>query len=225
MSSKTITRLGLAAVMLLAVLLLPAAALARGGAWAHGGGAAMYEVTVENLTDKQIFSPPVFISHDSSYRLYQVRRFSSNELMAIAESGDNSKAAARAMYSRRVFDVKTAAGAILPGDSATVTVRSPRGARLSLAGMLVVTNDGFFGVDSLRLRGMSTRTYGLKALDAGTEANNEMADWVPGLGGMMRAPTHQRIHAHAGIQGGASIDESYGWDDPVAMLTITPVTP
>ena len=91
--------------------------------------------------------------------------------------------------------------------------------------MLVVTNDGFFGVDSLRLRGTSTRTCGLKALDAGTEANNEMAAYVPGLGGMMRAPTHRRIHAHAGIQGGADIDESYDWSGPVAKLTVTPITP
>jgi hypothetical protein len=220
MSRKTITRFSLAAVMLLSVLLLPAAALAHGG-----GGAAMYDVKVENLTYQQIFSPPVFVSHDSSYRLYRVRHFASTELMLIAENGDNSKAAERAMYSRRVFDVKTAPGPIFPGDSVTATLRSPRRARLSLAGMLVVTNDGFFGVDSVRLRGMNTQVYLLKSLDAGTEADNEMAAYVPGLGGMLRDPTHQRIHAHPGIKGTANIDSSYGWTGPVARLTITPVTP
>ena len=69
----------------------------------------------------------------------------------IAEDGNNGPAAMRATYSRRVFDVQTAAGGILPGDPSTVTVRSPRWARLSLATMLVQTNDGFVGVDSLRL--------------------------------------------------------------------------
>lgn len=221
MSSKTITRLGLAAVMLLAVLLLPAAALAR-------GNAAMYEIKIDNLTSNQIFSPPVVISHDSSYRLFQKNHHASRELRLIAESGNTGPAAMRATYSRRVFDVKTADGPILPGQSATFTVRSPRGSRLSLATMLVQTNDGFAGVDSMWLRGLRTRMYNLRAWDAGTEANNEMAAYVPGppFGGMMRAPTNQRIKYHRGIQGTADIDATvYGWSGAVAKLTVTPITP
>ena len=222
MRSKTLSRITLAAMMLVAVLLLPAAA-----AWANGG-AAMYEVKIENLTANQILSPPVFISHDASYRLYRLNHFASTELRIIAEDGNNGPAAMRAMYSRRVFDVKTAGGGILPGASAAVTVRAPVWARLSLATMLVQTNDGFVGVDSLRLRGLNVRTIDLMALDAGTEANNEMAAYVPGppFGGMMRDPTHQRIQNHQGIKGGADIDPAmYGWSGPVARLTITPVTP
>jgi hypothetical protein len=225
MRPKTIMRLSLVAAMLLAVFALPAVASAHGGG---SGGAAMYQVKIENLTSHQILSPPVFISHDASYRLFKVHRFASSELRLIAENGDNGPAAMRATYSRRVFDVQTAAGGILPGESATVTVRSPRGARLSLAAMLVQTNDGFVGVDSLRLNGTSARTWDLRALDAGTEANNEMAAYVPGppFGGTMRDPTHQRISFHHGIQGGADIDPAtYGWTGPVARLTITPVTP
>jgi hypothetical protein len=211
--------------MLLAVFVMPAVASAHGGG---SGGAAMYQVKIENLTSHQILSPPVFISHDSSYRLFKLHEFASNELRLIAEDGNNGPAAMRATYSRRVFDVQTAAGGILPGDSVTVTVRSPRGARLSLAAMLVQTNDGFAGVDSLRLNATSARTWDLKALDAGTEANNEMAAYVPGppFGGMLRDATHQRIRYHSGIQGGADIDPAvYGWSGPVAKLTITPLMP
>ena len=225
MRPKTIMRLSLVAALLLAVFVLPAVASAHGGA---SKGAAMYQVKIENLTSGQILSPPVFISHDSSYRLFKMSQFASNELRLIAEDGDNGPAAMRATYSRRVFDVKTAAGGILPGESATVTVRSPRWARLSLATMLVQTNDGFVGVNGLRLNGTSARTYDLRALDAGTEANNEMAAYVPGppFGGTMRDPTHQRISYHPGIQGGADVDPAtYGWTGPVARLTITPVTP
>jgi hypothetical protein len=225
MRPRTIMRLSIVAAMLLAVFVLPAVASAHGGG---SRGAAMYQVTIENLTSNQIFSPPVFISHDSSYRLFKVHRFASHELRLIAEDGNNGPAATRATNSRRVFDVQTAAGGILPGDSVTVTLRSPRSARLSLAGMLVQTNDGFVGVDSLRLNGKSARTWDLKALDAGTEANNEMAAYVPGppFGGTMRDPTHQRITYHPGIQGGADIDPAtYGWTGPVARLTITPVAP
>jgi hypothetical protein len=225
MRPKTIMRLSLVAAMLLAVLVLPTVASAHGGG---SGGAAMYQVKIENLTSHQILSPPVFISHDSSYRLFQLHQYASNELRLIAEDGNNGPAAMRATYSRRVFDVQTAAGGILPGDSVTVTVRSPQWASLSLAAMLVQTNDGFVGVNGLRLNEMSARTWDLKALDAGTEANNEMAAYVPGppFGGTMRDPTHQRIDFHAGIQGGADIDPAtFGWTGPVARLTITPVTP
>jgi hypothetical protein len=222
MRPKTLLRTALAALMLVAVFLLPAAAASA------SGGAAMYEVTIENLTAQQILSPPVFISHDAGYRLFRFNHFARTELRLIAEDGNNGPAATRATYSRRVFDVQTASGGILPGTSATVTLRAPRGARLSLATMLVQTNDGFAGVNSLRLRGLDVRTVDLMALDAGTEANNEMAAYVPGppFGGMMRDPTHKRIAYHRGIQGGADIDASvYGWSGPVARLTITPVTP
>lgn len=225
MHPKTITRLGLAVAMLLAVFLLPAAALAHGRGDA---GAAMYQIKIKNLTANQIFSPPVFISHDASYNLFKLHKFASKDVRLIAEMGDTGPAAMRATYSRRVFDVQTAAGPILPGESVTVTVRSPRWARLALAAMLVQTNDGFVGVNSLRLKGLSTRSFNLRALDAGTEANNEMAAYVPGppFGGTMRDPTHQRIHYHAGIKGGADIDPmTYGWTGRVARLTITPVTP
>jgi len=221
MRSKTLSRITLAAIMLVAVFLLPAAA-----AWANGG-AAMYKVKIENLTSNQILSPPVFISHAASYQLFRMNAFASTELRAIAEDGNNGPAAMRAMYSRSVFDVQTAAGGILPGSSVTVTIRTPKGARLSLATMLVQTNDGFVGVDGLRLPDTGARTWSLTALDAGTEANNEMKAYVPGppFGGMMRDPTRERITDHPGIQGGADIDPAmYGWSGPAARLTVTAVT-
>ncbi len=222
MRSKTLSRMILAAMMLVAVFLLPVAAASA------GSGAAMYEVKIENLTAQQILAPAVFISHDASYRLFRMNGFASDELRQIAEDGNNGPAAMRAKYSRSVFDVQTSAGGILPGTSSTVTIRTPKGARLSLATMLVQTNDGFAGVNSLRLPDSGVRTWSLNALDAGTEANNEMAAYVPGppFGGMMRDPTRQRITNHRGIQGGADIDPAmYGWSGPVARLTITPITP
>ena len=221
MRPNTIARSTFALLLLLAVFLLSAAAASA------GGNAAMYQVKIENLTAHQILSPPVFISHNEDYRLFRTQRFASEELRMIAEDGNNGPAVMRATYSRNVFDVQTA-GPVLPGASVTVTVRSPRDSRLSLATMLVQTNDGFAGVNSVLLSGLSTRTYDLMARDAGTEANNEMAAYVPGppFGGMMRDATHQRIRNHLGIQGGADIDPAmYGWSGPVARLTITPPLP
>lgn len=206
---------------LLLLLVLVPASLAS----AHSRGAAQYKVTIKNLTSNQILSPPVFISHGSHYRLFSRRHFASNEVRLIAEGGDNGPATMRATASRRVYDVQTA-GAVTPGQSTTVTVRSPYHARLSLGAMLVQTNDGFTGVDRLRLDGLRTRVIYLRAMDAGTEANNELNDYVPGFGGTMREPTHLRIRRHHGIRGVGDIDPAvYGWRGPVARLTITPVTP
>jgi len=221
MRSKTIARSTFAVMLLLAVFLLSAAAASA------GGSAAMYEIKIKNLTAHQILSPPVFVSHNKDYRLFKGRHFASKELRMIAEGGDTSAAVMRATYSRNVFDVQTA-GPVLPGESVTVTVRAPKDSRLSLATMLVQTNDGFVGVNNRFLTGLNTRTWGLMARDAGTEANNEMAAYVPGppFGGMLRDATHQRIRDHKGIRGGADIDPAtYGWSGSVAKLTIKPLTP
>ena len=226
MRRRSVFKLMLLPVLLLTVILLPAATASAHGK--HGkAGAAMYEVKIKNLTANQILSPPVFISHDWSYQLFRKHRYASDDLRMIAESGDNGPAAMTAKYSRRVFDVQTA-GPILPGESVTVTLRTPHKARLSLATMLVQTNDGFAGVNGVRFYGLKTRTLNLMALDAGTEANNEMTEYVPGppFGGMKRDATHERIRYHRGIRGGADIDPAvYGWRGPVAQLTITPVMP
>ena len=145
MRRNAIARSTFAVLLLLAVFLLSAAAASA------SGSAAIYEVKIENLTAHQILSPPVFISHNEDYRLFRVHRFASKELRMIAEDGNNGPALMRATYSRNVFDVQTA-DPVLPGASVTVTVRSPRDSRLSLATMLVQTNDGFAGANSVLLR-------------------------------------------------------------------------
>jgi hypothetical protein len=74
-------------------------------------------------------------------------------------------------------------GSAMFDDSVTLTVTASEGAKfLSLASMLICTNDGFTGVDSLRLPrdvgdAVVVRSAGY---DAGTEQNTEdFADIVP----------------------------------------------
>ena len=72
---------------------------------------------------------------------------------------------------------------------------------LSLVAMILPTNDGFVGLDSLVIpQTPGTYTYYLNAYDAGTEANDELV--VGGAGG---APGTPGIPAdpggHAGING------------------------
>jgi hypothetical protein len=106
--------------------------------------------------------------------------------------------------------------------------------------MLICTNDGFTGLDSLglpRLVGDSV-TVGTAGYDAGTELNTEdFADIVPPCQGLIGVSSGEPgtgtsnpalaeggvIHHHEGIQGGADLlPEVHGWDTnaPVAEVTV-----
>lgn len=211
-----------------ALLVLTATLLASATSFAQGNGNnwATYEITLENRTPAQVFSPPLFVAHRPDVRLFQVGKYASEELRLIAEDGNNGPAAAAASASDRVYDVEALSAPLLPGQHVTVHITAALGAKLSLAAMLVQTNDGFTGADRITLPSNGTRTYNLNSYDAGTEANNELAAYVPGppFGGTMRSPTHQPISHHPGILGIGDIDPNvYGWNDPSARLTITRV--
>ena len=92
--------------------------------------------------------------------------------------------------------------------------------------MLVQTNDGITGLDSLALsEAASTRRA--EAYDAGTEENTELESDVPGppFGGMNRAPTTppSTVSVHQGIMGGADVATEFDWDGPVAEFTVRPI--
>ena len=185
-----------------------------------------YEITLENLTIGQIFSPPIFITHKPGYQFFHLRGQASEELRLIAENGNNDPAAEVANASRKVVDVEALSVPLLPGESLTITIQARRGARLSLASMLVQTNDGFVGASGLRLPKEGTENFYLRTYDAGTEKNNELAEYVPGppFGGTLRDPSNQRIHLHRGILGIGDVDpEIYDWHGSTAKLTVTPL--
>jgi hypothetical protein len=214
--SQRIQSLGLTILMIIALLLPASAALAK-------GDAATYSVTLENLTHTQPFSPPIFVVHTPAYNLFSVGALASDGIRYIAEGGDNSVATAAAQASHLTFDVVSQSALIFPGGSTTAVVSGPVGARFSFAAMLGITNDGFTGADTFRLPDEGSVTFYLDALDAGTEMNNELVGYVGALGGgNMRAETSDPIAPHAGILGIGDMDPAtYGWQDPVARLTIT----
>jgi hypothetical protein len=120
-----------------------------------------------------------------------------------------------------------------------LTLRAGTGAKfLSFASMLICTNDGFTGVDSLQLpdgtgERVVVRTNGY---DAGTERNTEdFADIVPPCQGLVGVSSGEPgtgvsnpslaeggvIHHHGGIAGGADLVPAiHGWSDPVAEVTV-----
>lgn len=206
-------------IVVLAALLLPAAAFAAPAAPAM----ATYSITVENLTGTQPFSPPLFVAHGPGYNLFRLGAFASEGIQLIAETGNNATATAEAQASPFTADVVAQAALVFPGTSTTAELTAPLGARLSIAAMLGITNDGFTGVDGYRLPSSGSVTFEVGSFDAGTEMNNEAVGYVGALGGgNMRAPTHMPIASHAGILGVGDMDPAqYGWTDPVARVTVT----
>jgi hypothetical protein len=126
-------------------------------------------------------------------------------------------------------------------DKVSFTIRGNRRAdRLSFVSMLVCTNDGFTGIDSVKLpsaRGdkVSKATNGY---DAHTEINTEdYADIVPPCQSLIGDDAGENdagtgvsnpalaeggvIRHHRGIQGTDDLDPAiHGWTDPVARIRI-----
>lgn len=148
-----------------------------------------HEVTVTNLTSGQPLTPPLWAAHRPSTSLFTVGDQASTGIREIAENGNLAPAAEVASTDGQVtsFGIALRDGdgppPVLPGETRTFEVATdPSGTRLSLASMLVCTNDGFTGLDTLRLPaevGAST-TVDTFGYDAGTEINTEdFADIVP----------------------------------------------
>ena len=194
--------------------------------------APAYELRVENLTPdngngaSQVFSPPVIASHERGFGIFRYGRRASDELAAIAEDAINGPMVDLLEASPKVTSVQQGDGVIFPGTEAVYEVEGD-GSRLSMAFMLVNTNDGFSGVSSLRLPAGGRIAYYLPAWDAGSEVNTELMSDIPGPccgSPEMGTPSHDRIRLHRGIRGHGDLDpDVYGWHGPAAKLTITRV--
>jgi hypothetical protein len=209
---------------------------------------ATYEVTIQNLTAGQPLTPPVVATHRAATSMFTVGQPASFALKEIAENGNLAPMIEQLGADKHVLDSVAAAAPLVPaglpgsamfGDSVTLTVTASEGAKfLSFASMLICTNDGFTGVDSLRLPkdvgdAVMVRSAGY---DAGTETNTEdFADIVPPCQGLVGVSSGEPgtgtsnpalaeggvIHHHPGMVGGADLVPAiHGWTDPVAEITV-----
>jgi hypothetical protein len=124
--------------------------------------------------------------------------------------------------------VEGSEGPIFPGEGQTFSIKTKLPfKKLSLASMLVNTNDAFTGVDGIALPRYGSKEMYLEAYDAGTEKNTESNYHIPGPccgNPHMRVPTNEKIKIHSGIMGHGDLDPAiYGWSGKVAKLTITRV--
>lgn len=247
MSNKV--RLGLF-VTVAAFVVAGSALISDGGtgatAEAHGPHLRSYRVTLQNLTDGQPFSPGLAATHRPSAHLFEVGSMADAGIEAIAESGNEAPAVDAVAAMRHVTDVVdidrplTPHGTVVGSftDTFVFEIMARPGDRLSLATMLICTNDGFTGLNGGRLPRHGEATYMLAGYDAGTEDNTEdstdIVDPCSGLGplplvgdpngnddaGVDSSP-HVAIQHHSGILGGGDLSPAaHGWTGPVAMLTI-----
>jgi hypothetical protein len=191
-----------------------------------------YKVTITNLTRGQVFSPPIVIAHDSKFNLFTLGDPASDELTALAEDG--LTAPLEALIDGR-YPSAVAGGPIMPGDSDSVTLEISKRSRsrlISVAGMLVITNDAFFAVSDIWFLGRGKTMVEAEAYDAGSERNSEDCYYIPGppcfrSGIRDTEGAEGYVHVHAGIHGPnpESADSElnpamYDWRNPVAKITI-----
>ena len=215
-------RMKAAAATALAAVFLLGGALAN----ADGGFNRKYEVTITNLTPGQTFTPQLVATHSAKVGLFELGQPASEALEILAEGGDTAPLTDVLLASPyEVADVQTIPGLLGPGQSVTVVVESTRFQRyLSLAAMLIPTNDSFVGLNDFVLPSTSNATFA-PAYDAGTEENDELCANIPGPRcggeGVSIADGEGFIYISQGMQGVGDLPaERYDWRNPVAYITV-----
>ncbi len=149
---------------------------------------ATYQVTVYNLTEAQPLSPPVVVLHGAAYSAWTLGSPATVGLETLAEGGSGATLMTEANADAAVRTVEIGSAVVGPGASAQLTASMPASsdARLTVAAMLVNTNDGFTGVTGHDLSGLAvgeSLMVPARVYDAGTEDNSETAATVPGPAG------------------------------------------
>ena len=216
----------------------------------HPASAADFSVTLINSTHGAYFTPLLITAHEAGVHLFELGEAASSDLQAMAEGGDISGLETAVGGADDDTVVNPAGGLLAPGSSATADFNTDDTGNpvLSLVAMILPTNDGFVGLDSLTIPDTpGTYTYYLNAYDAGTEANDEVVvggdGGVPGTPGIPADPgghagengtgvttteSNASVHIHRGnlgdtdASGGISDLDSrvHRWLNPVAKLVI-----
>ena len=148
---------------------------------ALASGSKMYRVTITNITNSITFTPILVASHRKKILIFKLGEPASDALAEIAESG--SPAPLAAMLVDSGANVSNAGpllspthpnppGFLFPGESVTVRVSAAHGARrITVASMLLPTNDGFFALNGVKAPKRGSVTYYSPGYDAGSEPN------------------------------------------------------
>lgn len=185
-----------------------------------------YEVSVTNLTRTQSFTPILVASHKSGVQLFELGSAASEELAMLAEGGDVAPLTAVLVANSRVSSVANSGDLLAPGATTTIQISASKAGYISLASMLIPTNDAFIALNNVKVSNKHKATFYSPAYDAGTEMNDESCLSIPGpvCGGEGYSPNaagEGYVHIHGGIHGiGDLAADVYDWNNPVAKITV-----
>ncbi len=188
-----------------------------------------YEVSITNITLAQSFTPQLVVTHPGNVRLFRLGNKARETLEILAEGGDTGPLTEK--LAPAVDEVKTIDGLLAPGQTTTTTVSAESGRRfLSVAAMMIPTNDTFMALNRARLPSAGTLEFMVPAYDSGTEANDQNCANIPGpiCGGVgyVGAPGEGDegfVHISNGFHdlGGDTLSPAqYDWRNPVARITV-----
>ncbi len=206
---------------------------------------ATYEVTIYNLTAGQPFTPPVIALHNKRANVFAVGEQANIGVVSIAENGNLEPLITALAGDVNVYNFVQGDAPIVPANnpggtgfasSATFEVTTDRRARfLSFVSMLICTNDGFTGLNTVRLPSRKA-TYYAAAYETRTEQNTEdFADIVPPCQGLIGESSDDTgvgesnpllaeegvVIPHAGVVGDDDLNPRvHDWADPVAKIVI-----
>ncbi len=199
------------------------------------GYATRYEVTITNITKGQTFTPILAATHSPSISIFELGSPASTELEILAEGGDTAPLAG--VIDAAGGSTTASEGLLAPGESVSLVVEARRGRNvLSVAAMLIPTNDTFFALNGVRLPWFGPRSYDAPGYDAGTEANDQSCGSMPGprCGGEGHSPGPNEgdegfVHIGNGFHDLGEVDEdgnevlgpfTYDWRNSVARVVV-----
>jgi hypothetical protein len=211
-------------------------------------GQHQYRVTVTNLTEGQPFTPPAVALHQPTVEVFSVGEPANEAVRQIAENGNLDPLVSLIDQTPEIRAAGVGDAPLVPrtdpGDTgnpyyAMFTLSADESAtHLTFISMLVATNDGFVGLDTVELpeHVNESRTLHADGYDAGTEQNTErFDDMVPPAqsligGGEAEGGTGESnpdiaeddvIRPHGGILGVGDLSpDVYGWDEPAAAVHV-----
>lgn len=182
-------------------------------------------MTFTNLSENVVLTPPVFATTREQAKIYRLTQPASEPLEFLAEGGSTDDLAAY-FENFSLIDVVQTDAPVLPGESITIEIKGRFRSHLSVASMILPTNDGFVALNGRKIIKFDGQTFFLKAYDAGTETNDELCENIPGpqCSGEGYNPDQGEgfVYPHPGIHGdGELLRSQYNWSEPVAKITVS----
>lgn len=204
-----------------------------------------YAITVNNITAGQPLSPVAVVLHKPGYIPFVVGMPVSVGIEKIAESGNPGDFLAEVDALETTVTQGRAESPLMPGNQNEIMLTTEveenqlTMLQLSLVSMLGNTNDGLTAISAENIGWMEigeSKIINTLSYDAGTEANTETMETVPGpiSGGEGFNAARDDIADAASLHPGAvtQLDDASSaltsmqrWDNPVARITITRMAP